>query len=117
MIAPLRETLNSSFNERPELVKDRGPIALRISPADAAARGIADGGRVEAWNDLARVQFIARITDGVPRGTVVAEGVYRTDQSLNGLTVNALLHETLTDAGRASTLCGNTVDIAPAASI
>lgn len=117
VIAPLRETLNSSFNERPELVKDRGPIALRISPADAAARGIADGGRVEAWNDLARVQFIARITDGVPRGTVVAEGVYRTDQSLNGLTVNALLHEALTDAGRASTLCGNTVDIAPAASI
>ena len=48
----------------------------------------------------------------MPPGTVVAEGVYKLDQSLNELTVNALLSERLTDAGRASTLCDNTIEIA-----
>lgn len=113
VVAPARETLNSSFNERPELTESRGAMTLGMSCADAAARGIADGGRIEVWNDLAKVEFFARVTDGVPEGTVVAEGVYRADQSLNGLTVNALLSEALTDGGRASTLCGNAVDVRP----
>ena len=46
-------------------------------------------------------------------GTVVAEGVYSAADSLNGLTVNALLGEALTDGGEAATLCGNTVEVAP----
>lgn len=113
IVAPHQATLNSSFAERPELLRARGEMALLLSPGDAAARGIADGSMVEAWNDLARVRFYAKISEGVPRGTVVAEGVYGRGQSLNGLTVNALLRDALTDAGEAATLCGNSVDVAP----
>ena len=87
-------------------------MVLLLSPADAAARGIADGAPIDVWNDLARVRFSARVTDAVPAGTVVAEGVYSPHQAPGGLTVNALLSEALTDGGRASTLCGNTVDAA-----
>ena len=113
VIAPHQATLNSSFTERPELVKARGDMALLLSPVDAEKRGITDGSIIEAWNDLARVRFYAKISEGVLPGTVVAEGVFGKGQSLNGLTVNALLGEALTDGGEASTLCGNTVDIAP----
>ena len=111
--APCRETLNSSFTERPELVRSRGEMALLLSPADAAARGIADGAAIAVWNDLARVECVARVTDKVPAGTAVAEGVYSPSAAPGGLTLNALMGEALTDAGRAATLCANTVDAAP----
>ena len=113
VVAPHRATLNSSFSERPELAAARGPMRLILSPADARARGIEEGAVIEAWNDLARVRFYAALSEGVPPGTVVAEGVYSAADSLNGLTVNALLGEALTDGGEAATLCGNTVEVAP----
>ena len=43
----------------------------------------------------------------------IRDRAYIAEQSLNGLTVNALLSDALTDGGRAATLCGNTVDAAP----
>ena len=113
VVAPHQATLNSSFSERDELVKARGPMRLVINEADAAARGIADGAVIDVWNDLAHVHFYAEVRSSVAPGAVVAEGVYSAEQSLNGLTVNALMSEALTDGGRAATLCGNTVDAAP----
>ena len=84
-----------------------------MNAADAADRGITDGAVIDVWNDLAHVRFYADVRSNVAPGAVVAEGVYSAEQSLNGLTVNALLSDALTDGGRAATLCGNTVDAAP----
>ncbi len=111
IVAPSVYTLNSTFTERKDLVDRRGRSVLKINPRDAYERGIADGNIIEAFNDLAAVEFFAEVTEDVLGGTVVAEGVYRLSDSMNQLTVNALLSERLTDGGRASTLCGNTVDI------
>lgn len=116
VVAPALNTLNSTFTDREDMVLRRGPMDLKINPDDAAKRGIVDGDMVEASNELACVIFIASVTGAVPAGTVVAEGVYRMDQSFNGLTVNALLSQTLTDAGAASTLCDNSVIIKKAVS-
>lgn len=113
VVAPHQATLNSSFSERDELVKARGPMRLILNAADAADRGITDGAVIDVWNDLAHVRFYADVRSNVAPGAVVAEGVYSAEQSLNGLTVNALLSDALTDGGRAATLCGNTVDAAP----
>ncbi len=115
--APRAETLNGSFNERPELTATRGEQTLLLSPPDAAARGIEDGSLLEAYNDLACVVFRAAVTDRVLPGAVVAEGVYTKNQSFNGLTVNALFSQRLTDHGRAATLCGNRVEVRPAKKI
>lgn len=112
VVAPHKATLNSSFAEREELVEKRGRMSLLVSPGDAQRRGICDGAQIDVWNDLAHVRFYAKLHSGVPEGTVVAEGVYTQAQSINGLTVNALLSEELTDSGRAATLCGNTVEMA-----
>lgn len=111
VVGPSLYSLNSTFNERADLVDQRGRLTLKMNTEDASARGIADGNIVEAYNDLARIEIFAEVSDNVPSGTVVAEGVYKLDQSLNELTVNALLSERLTDAGRASTLCDNTIEI------
>lgn len=113
VVAPHQATLNSSFTERPELLRARGPMTLLVSPVDAYRRGVKDGAVIDVWNDLAHVRFYAAVTERVPAGTVIAEGVYSQKDSLNGLTVNALLSDALTDGGQAATLCGNSVDLAP----
>jgi len=108
---PSCDTLNSIFLERKELVDHRGSMWLAIHPEDARKRNIKEGDKVVAFNDLAEVGFIAKVTDMVAKGAVAAEGVYPVALSVNGRLVNALHHERLTDMGEASTLNDNTVEI------
>ncbi|MCH1982346.1 molybdopterin-dependent oxidoreductase [Ruminococcus sp. OA3] len=111
--APSVHTLNSTFVERADLRARRGIMSLLIHPDDAKERNIKDGERILCFNDLAEVEFQAEVTARVKKGTVIAEGVYDIAHSLNGLTVNALHHERLSDCGEATTLNDNTVDICP----
>lgn len=111
VVAPSEYTLNSTFTERKDLTDLRGRSVLKINTKDAYDRGIADGNIIEVSNELAAVEFFAAVSDDILQGTVIAEGVYGLEDSLSELTVNALLSEKLTDAGRAASLCDNTVDI------
>jgi trimethylamine-N-oxide reductase (cytochrome c) len=43
---------------------------VRVNPADAAARGVADGDLVEMFNDRGAVVLAARLSQRVPPGTV-----------------------------------------------
>ncbi|HEV8675243.1 MAG TPA: molybdopterin-dependent oxidoreductase [Methylomirabilota bacterium] len=43
---------------------------LWIAPADAAARGLADGAAIRIWNDRGAFEARARVTERVPAGTV-----------------------------------------------
>jgi anaerobic selenocysteine-containing dehydrogenase len=110
--APSLHGLNSSFlHERDELRRRAGPMALRLAPADAAARGIVAGALVEAFNDLGAVRFVAEVTDDVPPGLAVAPGVRRMEDAPGARTVNALTAQRLTDAGAGSTFYDNAVDV------
>lgn len=61
-----------------------------MHPADARARGLADGARVRVWNDLGEVHLRVRVTDAVPPGVVAtAKGAWL-GTSDNGQTVTAL---------------------------
>ena len=86
-------------------------MALMLHPEDAAARNIGDGSLVTAFNDLGR-GVIAKIRL-VAEGTAAAEGVYDRTFTKDGLLVNALHHERLSDIGAATTLNDNTVDVRP----
>ena len=110
---PSAYTLNSVFMDRKDLKSGRGPMALMLHPEDAAARNIGDGSLVTAFNDLAEVEFTAKITPLVAEGTAAAEGVYDRTFTKDGLLVNALHHERLSDIGAATTLNDNTVDVRP----
>jgi anaerobic selenocysteine-containing dehydrogenase len=43
---------------------------MRLNSKDAAARGIADGDLIRAFNDRASVILVAQLTERVPPGTV-----------------------------------------------
>jgi anaerobic selenocysteine-containing dehydrogenase len=49
----------------------RGEPLLYLSPADARARGIADGDRVEAYNDVGRFRALAAVAPAVRPGQAV----------------------------------------------
>ena len=116
MTAPSVWGLNSSFlQERLDLQAKAGPMALRMSPADAAARGLSQGDEVEAWNERGTVVFGLEVSDDVPPGVVVAPGVRRLEDARGGRTVNALTSQRLTDQGGGSTFYDTAVDVRRAA--
>ncbi|MEL7625052.1 MAG: molybdopterin-dependent oxidoreductase [Clostridiales bacterium] len=108
---PSGYTLNSIFLERPELLQQRGLMILALHPEDAASRDISDNDSIVAFNDLAEVGFMARVTDKVAKGTAAAPGIYTRSASRNGLLVNALHHERLSDIAEATTMNDNTIEV------
>ncbi len=110
--APSLYGLNSSFlQERDDLRQKAGAMALRMSPADAAARGLSDGELVEAWNERGEVVFTLEVTAAVPPGVAVAPGVRRLEEARGDRTVNALTSQRLTDEGAGSTFYDNAVEV------
>jgi anaerobic selenocysteine-containing dehydrogenase len=92
--------LNSSYGHLEKARAADGPPRLDISPLDAAARGIADGEVVEAFNDRATVAYLARVADRVPTGVVSAPSGWWASHSPSGLSVNALTQDGLSDMGQ-----------------
>lgn len=93
MTPPDHEVLNSTFNIAPAVRERRGPPLLWINPADAAARGIADGDRVAVFNDLARLTMTARVTDDVRPGLCLTESNRPAADFPENLPLNALSHD------------------------
>lgn len=108
---PAFHTLNSIFLEREDLVNRRGLAQLILHPADAAARGIRDGDRVVAHNDLAAVEFTAVVSELAAPGTAAAPGIYDPGSMSGGLSVNALHHGRVSALGRATTMNDNRVEV------
>lgn len=109
--APALYTLNSTFQERPELREKAGGMLLQLAPAEAARRGLADGQRVVAWNEVGEAAFVLRVREGVPPGVAVAEGVFWLAHAPGPRNVNALTSQRLTDQAGGSTFYDNRVDV------
>ncbi|WP_310598806.1 molybdopterin oxidoreductase family protein [Desulfobulbus sp.] len=109
--APSPFALNASFYERDDLrAKQRG-MRLHVHPAEAAARGLADGQSVLAVNSLGEVAFVLEVTDTVPPGVAVAEGVWWLEFAPGARSVNALTSQRLTDKANGSTFYDNKIDL------
>ena len=63
--APSKYTLNSTFTSQERLIDARGPMNLILSAQDAEARDIRDGDRILCYNELAEVEFYARVIDRI----------------------------------------------------
>ena len=75
------------------------PATLELAPADATARGIADGDRVRIWNAHGEVRCRVRISPDVRAGVcVLPKGLWR-KHTENGFTANALIPPTFADLG------------------
>ncbi|HEY5996295.1 MAG TPA: molybdopterin dinucleotide binding domain-containing protein, partial [Candidatus Deferrimicrobiaceae bacterium] len=97
--------------ERDDLRGRQRCMTLMMNGADAAARGLASGDAVSAYNGLGEVAFTLEVTDRCPRGTVVTEGVWWAEFTHGARGVNALTSQRLTDGGRGSTLYDATVEV------
>jgi anaerobic selenocysteine-containing dehydrogenase len=103
--------LNSSFYEQDDLRSKQRCMELLMNRADADARELADGQVVRAYNALGEVRFTLRISERIPVGTVVTEGVWWREFMPGDRGVNALTSQRLTDGGRGSTLYDVTVEV------
>jgi anaerobic selenocysteine-containing dehydrogenase len=111
MTPPALQTLNSSFMERDDLRAGTAAMALQMNPRDASERDLQDGRRVCAFNRHGAVTFVLAITDRVPAGVVVAEGVWWIEFAPGERSVNALISQRLSDLGGGSTFYDNRVEV------
>ena len=108
--APPPALLNSSFNERADLMANE-KMTLQMNPSDALAKQFSDGQVVIAFNDRGEVNYYLKITPKVPPGVVVAEGVWWIRHAPGSRTVNALTSQRLTDKAAGSTFYDTKVDV------
>jgi len=84
---------------------------LEMHPADAQARGIADGDPVRVWNDRGELQLTALVNGSLPGGVVAARMDWAKLHA-DGSNVNALTSERLTDLGGGATFYSALVEVA-----
>ena len=101
---PAHHFLNSTYGPVAALTAAEGgePVVL-INPSDAAVLGIHDGGLVRLVSEQGSTVRRAKLSDAPGQGTVVVEGTWWNSTAPDGLGINALTSEDLTDMGGGST--------------
>ncbi len=110
---PARHFLNSTFVNVQSLRSIEGELLVEIHAADAAARGVVDGGFVDIFNDRGAYQCRARISARARPGVVNALGVWWRKLGVAGTNANEVTSQALTDLGAAATFYDCLVDIKP----
>ncbi len=88
--APARQFLNTSFTETPGSRRREGRPTALLHPADAAALGVVDGGRVRLGNARGECVLHVRVAEGMQAGVVVAESIWPHADHEGGVGINAL---------------------------
>ncbi|MBF0589113.1 MAG: molybdopterin-dependent oxidoreductase [Magnetococcales bacterium] len=92
MTPPAKHTLNGTFTESQNHRHRQGPPHIKMHPSDAEVRHIQQGDQVRVFNDLGGLTFTAQLTDEVPPGLCLSEGLYRHDDFPEGVGINRLSH-------------------------
>lgn len=81
-----RHSIHASFRVNPLMLQlERGEPVVWLSPADAKARGIADGDRVLVHNDIGRFHIRAKVAAGVRPGQVIVYHAWENYQFEDGI--------------------------------
>jgi anaerobic selenocysteine-containing dehydrogenase len=91
------DSMNSTFGNRPGV--DADTALLHMSGPDAVARGIQTGDRVRVFNDRGSLLLRADVDGVVQPGVARAPAVRWNKSAEDGLNVNVLTSERLTDMG------------------
>jgi molybdopterin guanine dinucleotide-containing S/N-oxide reductase-like protein len=104
--------MNSTFAnlEGHRKMEARTRERLEMHPDDAEDRGISDGDRIRVWNDRGELALTAMVNGAVPKG-VVAARLDWAKLSADGVNINALTSERLTDIGAAPTFYSVLVEV------
>ena len=103
--------LNSCYANEPHKIRGQGEQFVMISPKDAATRSIREGDPVRVFNDRGDFEGLARITDDVRDGVIVATlGYWRSLNRSDG-SVNSISSAEFCGLGRAPTFSDNLVQV------
>jgi anaerobic selenocysteine-containing dehydrogenase len=111
IVPPNRFFLNSSFSQSALLRRRQKTATVLLSPADAAARGIADGDEVRVHNDRGEARFTATVADTTRPGVIVIEGLWWHRFQGGGRNVNVLTDDRVTDMGGGPAFHSNLVEV------
>ncbi len=101
--------LNSCYANMEQKLQGQGEQFVMINQRDADTRGIIDGDRVQVMNARGFFKGVARITDDVKCGVVVATlGYWR---QLNDGTVNSISSASFGDMGHSPSFSDNLVEV------
>ncbi len=103
--------LNSCYANEPHKIRGQGEQFVLISPTDAAKRNIREGDPVRVYNDRGDFEGVAKVTDDVNPGIVVATlGYWRSLNRSDG-SVNSISSDAHCGLGRAPTFSDNLVEV------
>jgi anaerobic selenocysteine-containing dehydrogenase len=103
--------LNSCYANELHKIKGQGEQFVMISPKDAAARSIREGDPVRVYNERGDFEGLARVTDDVREGVIVATlGYWRSLNRSDG-SVNSISSAEFCGLGRAPTFSDNLVQV------
>jgi anaerobic selenocysteine-containing dehydrogenase len=105
--------LNTSYSHLPKHGPAEGAPFAELDPADAAARGIAEGDTVRVWNDRGALTLTARIGTRLRPGVVAVPFGWWSAQHGELGTANSLTNDTLTDWGGGVAFGSTRVEVAP----
>jgi anaerobic selenocysteine-containing dehydrogenase len=111
IVPPNRFFLNSSFSQSELLRRRQGAATAMLAATDAVARGIRDGDSVRVESPRGAARFTARVTDATRAGVVVIEGIWWHRFSPDGLGVNVLTSDRVTDLGGGPAFHSNLVQV------
>jgi anaerobic selenocysteine-containing dehydrogenase len=103
--------LNSSFAEMPTMRKKQRRPTLELHPADAAARGIASGDWVRAFNDRGEAWFVAEVKDSVGVGVACHLSRWWGRYSPAGTNVNTLTSTRAADLAGGGTFHSTLIEV------
>ena len=102
--------LNSSFCNQPAVRRMECPGLLEIHPEDAQERGIREGQTVRVYNDRGAIPLVAHVTDAI-QPKVVAARLDWAKLSEQGVNINVLTSDRLTDMGESATFYSALVEV------
>jgi anaerobic selenocysteine-containing dehydrogenase len=105
--------LNSTFANQERQHSAQPHPEVVVSPGDASARGIEDGGQVRVFNDRGSFTCAVRVSDDARDGVLVAPMGWWNADYADGRSAQATTPELLTAEGNAPTFNDNRVEIEP----
>lgn len=103
--------LNTTFGNVPTLLHKEGTPFIELNVQDAAARGIAHGDTVRAFNDRGETYLTAYVGETVKPGVAVAPAIWWDGQHKKRSGINALTSQRTADMGGGATFYTNLVEV------
>jgi len=115
LIAPASHWfLNSTFANKPDLMRKAGEPRIELCASDAAARGLSDGDRARVFNARGSFLAVVAVTDRVRPGVIASTKGHWLKHVRGGANINATVEERDADMGGGAIFHDNRVEVEPA---